>query len=131
MKNRSVRQAISFCALGVAAAVFTASARADDWSQWLGPTRAAVRTATGIRQKFPQAGPTVKWRVQIGGGYAGPAVAKGRVFVMDYLTKGNKTPNPFSRSKLEGTERVLCYSAADGKLLWKHEYDCPYNLSYP
>jgi outer membrane protein assembly factor BamB len=26
---------------------------------------------------------------------------------------------------------VLCINEADGKVLWQHEYDCPYNVSYP
>jgi outer membrane protein assembly factor BamB len=26
---------------------------------------------------------------------------------------------------------VLCFAAADGKLLWKHEYDCTYRVHYP
>ncbi|HKQ39890.1 MAG TPA: PQQ-binding-like beta-propeller repeat protein, partial [Verrucomicrobiae bacterium] len=32
---------------------------------------------------------------------------------------------------IPGTERVLCIDERDGKLLWKHEYDCPYDMSYP
>jgi outer membrane protein assembly factor BamB len=34
-------------------------------------------------------------------------------------------------ASLEGTERILCFATDDGKLLWKHEYDCPYHISYP
>ena len=75
----------------------------------------------------------LRWKVEIGGGYAGPAVADGRVFVLDrQLAKGTSNPsNPFSRGQLPGTERVLCLNEVDGKLLWKHEYDCPYAISYP
>jgi outer membrane protein assembly factor BamB len=36
-----------------------------------------------------------------------------------------------TRQGILGTERVLCVDAANGKLLWKHEYDCPYKVSYP
>jgi outer membrane protein assembly factor BamB len=32
---------------------------------------------------------------------------------------------------LQGNERVLCLQADSGELLWKHEYDCPYDISYP
>src|SRR5205809_1026095 len=28
-------------------------------------------------------------------------------------------------------ERVLCLDEADGRIVWKHEYDCPYAVSYP
>ena len=59
---------------------------ADDWPQWLGPQRDSVWRETGILDTFPAAGPTVLWRHPVGGGFAGPAVADGRVFVMDYVT---------------------------------------------
>src|SRR5947209_8723834 len=36
-----------------------------------------------------------------------------------------------TRAGIPGKERVLCLSAKDGKELWKHEYDCPYTVSYP
>jgi outer membrane protein assembly factor BamB len=103
----------------------------DDWPQWLGPQRDSVWRETGIVDKFPAEGPMVKWRVPIAGGYAGPAVADGRVFVTDYATGGDRTPDPNSRSKLLGRERVWCLSAADGRLLWKHEYERAYEISFP
>ena len=105
--------------------------RADDWPQWLGPQRDSVWRETGIVEQFPAGGPVVKWRVPIAGGYAGPAVADGRVYVTDYATRGDRTPDPNSRSKLQGQERVWCFSAADGRVLWKHEYDCAYEISFP
>lgn len=30
---------------------------------------------------------------------------------------------------LPGTERVVCLDEADGKILWTHEYDCPYTTA--
>src|SRR5262249_7313834 len=48
-------------------------AGADDWPQWLGPQRDGVWRETGILEKFPKGGPKVRWRQEIGGGYAGPA----------------------------------------------------------
>ena len=110
----------------------TFSILADDWPQWLGPKRDGVWREKGIVKKFDGA-PKLRWKVEIGGGYAGPAVADGRVFVLDrQLAKGTSNPsNPFSRGQLPGTERVLCLNEVDGKLLWKHEYNCPYAISYP
>jgi outer membrane protein assembly factor BamB len=108
--------------------------RADDWPQWLGPRRDGVWRETGILDKFPKEGPKVRWRVKIGGGYAGPAVADGRVYVTDrVLAPGQKDPdNPFQRTRSAGKERVLCLNERDGKVLWKHEYDCTYrDISYP
>ncbi|MBU6400425.1 MAG: PQQ-binding-like beta-propeller repeat protein [Verrucomicrobia bacterium] len=107
--------------------------RADDWPQWLGPHRDGVWCETGILESFTASGPPVRWRVPIGGGFAGPAVAKGRVFVTDrQLSPGTANPaNPFDRGKIPGRERVLCLRERDGKVLWTYAYDCPYDLSYP
>jgi outer membrane protein assembly factor BamB len=108
-----------------------ASLRADDWPQWMGPGRDDVWHEAGITEKFPPGGPKVLWRVPINGGYSGPAVAGGKVFVTDYVrADGEQANNPSARTQLRGTERVLCLRASDGQLLWKHEYDCPYYISY-
>jgi outer membrane protein assembly factor BamB len=114
-------------------ALAAAAARADDWPQWLGPQRDGVWRETGLLDKFPAGGPKVLWRVKVGGGYAGPAVAGGRVYVTDYVTDADlrKLNNPVGQPKVNGKERVLCLDAKDGKELWKYEYDCPYAISYP
>ncbi|MEO7299450.1 MAG: PQQ-binding-like beta-propeller repeat protein [Verrucomicrobiota bacterium] len=106
--------------------------RADDGPQWLGPQRDAVWRETGIVEKFAKSGLKIRWRVPIGGGYAGPVVTGGRVYVMDrQLAKGATNPaNPFARGEIPGSERVLCLNEADGKILWQHEYDCAYTVSY-
>jgi outer membrane protein assembly factor BamB len=108
-------------------------AKADDWPQWMGPDRDGVWKETGIIDSFPEGGPKVLWRVKIGSGYAGPAVADGRVYVADLITKANvnKLANPNSRAKVEGKERVLCLDAKTGNELWKHEKDVTYDISYP
>lgn len=106
---------------------------ADDWPQWLGPRRDAVWRETGIVEKFGDKGPETRWRTPIGAGYSGPAVAKGRVYITDrQLKQGATNPaDPFQRGKIAGTERVLCLDEATGKIIWQHEYDCPYTVSYP
>lgn len=107
-------------------------AQADDWPQWLGPKRDSVWREQGIVERFPKGGLPVKWRTEVGLGYAGPAVAGGKVYLMDYqLTAGTIENNPGGRGNLQGIERVLCLDAATGKLLWKHEYPRSYSISYP
>ena len=120
--------------IGVAAlfAFVVSPLNADDWNQWMGPKRDGTWNEKGIVTSFPEGGPKVLWRAEIAGGYAGPAVAGKRVFVMDYVVKeGDTTPNPGKKSELQGTERILCFDIESGKPIWKHEYDCPYKLSYP
>jgi outer membrane protein assembly factor BamB len=106
---------------------------ADDWPEWLGPKHDSVWREKGIIEKFPESGPTIKWRASIGAGYAGPSVAKGRVYIMDRrLAEGVSNPaDPFQLSVIRGTERVVCFNETNGKEIWKHEYDCPYTVSYP
>ncbi|SFJ31444.1 PQQ-binding-like beta-propeller repeat protein [Planctomicrobium piriforme] len=105
---------------------------ADDWPQWMGPQRDNVWRETGIVESIPAGGLPVVWRTPVEGGYSGPAIANGRVFVMDYVrTAGDAKNDPNTRATLQGTERVLCLSEKDGQILWKHEYDCPYDISYP
>ena len=119
---------------GVVVAVLAiALGRADDWPQWLGPQRDGVWREKGIVERFPADGPRVRWRTPLGGGYSGPAVAQGRVFVMDrQLAPGATNPgDPFAKTTIPGSERVLCLDAKDGRELWKHEYECPYTVSYP
>ena len=107
--------------------------RADDWPQWFGPQRDGVWREKGIVEKFPKGGPKELWRTPIGGGYAGPAVADGRVYVTDrVLGKSQKeADDPFAKANSTGQERVLCLDAKSGKILWVHKYDCKYTMSYP
>lgn len=106
---------------------------ADDWPQWLGPRRDAIWRESGIIEKFPTNGPPVRWRAAIGAGYAGPVVAGGFVYVADrQLGQGASNPaDPLGGGQSRSLERVLCLSEADGRLLWKHEYECRYTISYP
>lgn len=105
--------------------------RADDWPQWMGPQRDGVWRETGIVEKMPET-PTYKWRMKVGAGYAGPAVANGKVYLHDrVLAENAKTPkNSFDRSAVPGKERVHRLDAATGKLDWTYDYDCEYKVSF-
>jgi outer membrane protein assembly factor BamB len=111
-------------AIALAAGLWVAaSARADDWAQWGGPTGDCVWHETGIVRKLPQKDgrlPRV-WSTPLGEGYSGPSVANGRVYITDFV----------DRDVSRGRERVLCLDAESGKILWKHEYPVRYDISYP
>ncbi len=113
--------------------------QADDWPQWLGPERNAIWKETGIIDKFPAKGPALRWKSLLGGGYSGPSVANGKVYVMDRWAKPvdpekskflHDGPPPrninFVRKLLPGTERVVCLEEKDGSVKWVHEWDCDY-----
>lgn len=105
---------------------------ASEWPQWLGPQRDAVWTEKGLVTKFPKEGPPVVWRKPIGAGYAGPAVVGGKLFIMDRVKAAPDPKKAVPKGTIPGQERIHCLNAADGKTLWTHTYDCPYeNVSYP
>jgi outer membrane protein assembly factor BamB len=54
----------------------------------------------------------ILWRTPIGKGYSGPAVANGRVFVLDFK----------ETTRLKGTERALALDEKTGQILWTHEW---------
>lgn len=114
-------------------ALFLASvaARADDWPQWMGPQRDGVWRETGVVERFTSL--PVVWRMPVNAGYVGPAVAGGRLFLLDRVAgkmperqRGDKT-----LPMVPGNERVLCLDTATGSNVWEHAYDCAYRISYP
>ena len=105
----------------VACGLLTVSLAADDWRQWRGADRLGVWHEDGIIESFPDEGLKVKWRTPIRSGYAGPAVADGRVFVLDWLE------DPESRT-LDGTERVVALDEETGEVLWTREWRTTYRM---
>ena len=106
------------------ASVATSGLHAEDWPQWRGVDRSAVWSDTGIVERFADDGLIVKWRTPVRGGFAGPAVADGRVFVLDYQeTPGSRT--------MDGHERLLALDEETGAVLWTEEWPAAYrNIQY-
>jgi len=109
----------------------TPAVRADDWPHWMGPKRDNVWREDGIVERFPAGGPKKAWSFPIAGGYAGPAVAAGKVFITDYLTKDKVEEGNWDLKEMTGVERVFCVEAETGKEVWKYEYPVKYKISYP
>lgn len=90
------------------------SLSADEWPQWRGPRRDGVWRETGLLEKFDPPRLPLRWSVPIGGGYSGPTVATGRVYVTDRLTRPKEI------------ERVLCFDWKTGRKIWSHSYEAKY-----
>jgi outer membrane protein assembly factor BamB len=85
--------------------MFSLLAIAGDWPQWRGPQRTGVSQETGLLTAWPKEGPKLIWHSpDIGDGYATPAVAGGRVYVLANRGMDN--------------EFVQALSVEDGKPAW-------------
>ncbi len=93
---------------------------ADDWPQWRGANRDGVLHETDLIKSFPGTKLQARWSAPVGPGYSGPTVAEGRVYVTDRGPEDAESE----------VERVLCFNAENGDLIWQHQYDCPYTISY-
>ena len=60
--------------------------------------------------QWPENGPPVLWRTEVGTGYSAVVVVDNRLFTM-----GNR----------ENRDTVYCLDASSGEEVWKHTYDCP------
>ena len=67
------------------------------------------RSTISLIESFPEEGPIIKWKVELGEGHAGAAIYKGSVYVMDY-------------DEEERADLLRCFSLVDGKELWKRGY---------
>lgn len=90
----------------------------------MGPQRDDVwREKETIDALPPGAKLEVRWRTPIHGGFAGPAVAGGKVFVTDFV------PNETLKGR-SGVERVVCLNEKDGQQLWALESPTTYTIDY-
>lgn len=118
---------IAFCGLLLA----TTTARGDDWPGWMGPERDNIWREQGILESFPKGGPNVLWRTPIADGYAGPSVADGRVFVMDFVRDSDAPGGNGAGPDRPGIERIHCLDQQTGQILWTHKYPVTYTIAYP
>src|SRR5215210_2715975 len=124
---------IRTCSLMLGLSLLVPMARAEDWPQWLGARRDGIWREQGTPDALSEDAVKVRWRAPVAGGYAGPAVADGRVFVTDFVP-APKQPKPDTTGQKPtgkvGVERVICLNEADGEKLWTHEYPCTYGIDY-
>ena len=117
---RSFRLATCSAVVYQALALLVASApvAAEDWPAWRGTDGLAIWSEEGILEELPESGLEVRWRAEVKEGYAGPAVAGGRVFVADFERAGPR--------KLAGRERVVALDEETGEHLWTHAWEVSY-----
>lgn len=77
-----------------------------DWPQYRGPERDGVSRESGLLAEWPEEGPKVLWKRDIGTGFSGLAVADGKIYTM--MAEGEK-------------EYAVAFDAASGEELWRAE----------
>jgi outer membrane protein assembly factor BamB len=91
--------------------VVVVSVSASDWADWRGPARDGVSSEKGLPAKWSPAGENLAWKAPYGGRSA-PIVMNNRVYLQNTAGKGETEQ-----------ERVMCFNADTGKLLWEHRFN--------
>src|SRR4030095_3867497 len=85
--------------------------RANDWTEWRGPARDGISSEKGLPASWSPSGQNLAWKAPYGGRSA-PIVMNGRVYLQNTAEKGAMEQ-----------ERVMCFDADTGKLLWQHRFN--------
>jgi outer membrane protein assembly factor BamB len=89
---------------------------AGDWPRFQGTDGSAVSSATGLLRAWPADGPTENWSVEIGEGFGGPAIAGGKVYLLD---RDGKTH-----------DKLRVFDLASGRELWHYRYEAAGKVGY-
>lgn len=95
----------------------TATLSAGDWPQFLGPSRNATSTETGLLKSFPKDGPKVLWDTKLEGGFGGAAISGEEVFLGDRVEQEK--------------DMLLCLDFKTGKEKWRYESSSEGEPSFP
>jgi outer membrane protein assembly factor BamB len=82
-----------------------------DWPEWRGPDRTGVSSATDLPSSWSPDGENLAWKVPYGGRSA-PVVFGDRLYLQNGVGSG-----------AELQERLMCFNADTGELLWEHRYN--------
>jgi outer membrane protein assembly factor BamB len=85
--------------------------RGADWPDWRGPARTGVSTDTGLPSSWSPSGENLAWKAPYGG-RSGPVVFGDRLYLQNTSGEGDQMQ-----------ERLMCFHADTGKLLWEHKYN--------
>ena len=103
---------------------------AQDWPQYLGPTRNNVSPERNILTTLPEGGIKPSWQVKLTTGHGGASVYEGLVYLLDGRKevveekKGEEGEGKAkkARPRVKRWEVLLCLTLAEGKELWRREF---------
>jgi len=85
--------------------------RGADWPDWRGPGRTGASSETNLVNSWSPAGENLAWRVPYGG-RSGPVVFGDHLYLQNTSGAGEMEQ-----------ERLMCFNADTGKLVWEHRYN--------
>ena len=100
--------------LSLALPAMTPSAMADDWHFFRGPNHNGISTESDWTADWPDSGPKIAWRANVGNGVSSIVVAGNRV-----VTMGSR--------KQQNEEVVWCLDADSGRTLWEFTYPAKFD----
>src|ERR1051325_10595627 len=84
---------------------------AGDWAEWRGPNRDGISPEKNLPTKWSPTGENLAWKAPYGGRSA-PIVMGDRVYLQNTAGSGETEQ-----------ERIMCFNADTGKLLWEHRFN--------
>ncbi len=100
-----------FIFLNLALSLIVPAPGGSDWAEWRGPARDGISNEKNLPTHWSPEGENLAWKAPYGGRSA-PIVMDGRLYLQNTAGKG----------ELE-QERVMCFNADTGKLLWEHRFN--------
>jgi outer membrane protein assembly factor BamB len=113
----------------LAASCLARAEDAPDWPQWRGPNRDAVSAEKGWLAQWPEKGPKVLWKANVGRGFSSVAVVGDRVYTMGAVRE-KASPAPKSDEKPSFTTYVWALDASTGGVVWKYGYPSTSTQTY-
>ncbi|WP_320113034.1 PQQ-binding-like beta-propeller repeat protein [Draconibacterium orientale] len=99
------------------ALVISSALLGQDWPQFMGPDRNSITQQDNLLKTWPETGPEVLWKVNVGIGYGGPVIKDGKVYLLD---RDDKTG-----------DIMRCFDLNTGEELWKFAYDAAGEVMFP
>jgi len=93
------------------------AAWAADWPGFMGPNGTGAVTKAALARTWPKDGPQVLWTVDLGPGFGGPAIAGGKVYLLDRVKRT--------------ADKLRVFDLKTGKEEWSASYPAPGRVSHP
>jgi outer membrane protein assembly factor BamB len=109
--NSTIVKRLSLLLFVPVALAAPAALSVGDWPDWRGPNRDGVSREKNLPEKWSLSGQNLAWKAPYGGRSA-PVILGDHLYLQNTAGKGETEQ-----------ERVMCFNADTGKLLWEHDFN--------